>query len=86
MDFKIRIECCKCCCIFELRSDNFTERETLKCPNCSQDFPKEYFNSIKVGLNALKSVPESIPINENPFDDKKHFTLHVKEWSILDKF
>lgn len=84
MDFKIEIKCGKCNCRFELRHQNFKQRDSMECPNCGQPFPQDHYQNLKIGVVSLGNIPELLPENADPFLDWQ-FKLAVKECDILSE-
>lgn len=82
MVFKIEIMCHRCSCAFELRPVEFKNRTSAECPNCGQTFPADVYASLKLGISALGSVPETTDDCANLFD-KRGFSLRVKEFNSI---
>lgn len=56
MDFKIKITCHKCRCVFELRS-NFLGITQVSCPCCSSKVLEDINANLLMGMKALHEVP-----------------------------
>lgn len=83
MDFKVKIECCNCKCVFELRPHDFKVRESLECPNCGQAFPANHYEDLKSGVSTLGRIPEHISEDDNNPYTENLFTVQVKSYGIL---
>ena len=80
MDFKIELTCHKCKCSCELRPTDFSERESMECPNCGQVLPADIYAKLKSGIVLLGEVPKTITENDaNPFAETL-FTTQVKSY------
>lgn len=80
MDFKIELACHKCKCSCELRPTDFSERESMECPNCGQVLPADIYAKLKSGIVLLGEVPKTITENDaNPFAETL-FTAQVKSY------
>lgn len=88
MDFKVVIKCERCKCAFELRPGNFVGRETLSCPNCSQEFDQSVLDHLEKGLFEFAQVPQTIPEDADMFGivlgKKPRFSIDVKEYFPLE--
>ena len=86
MDFKIELTCHKCRCSCELRPTDFSERESMECPNCGQALPADIYAKLKSGIVLLGEVPEKITENDaNPFAETL-FTAQVKSYGAHYEF
>lgn len=83
MTFKVKIDCRKCDCSFELTPKFFLLREFAECPNCGQVFPQNDYDNLKAGIQRLGSVPGLVgeeKESDSPFSKPDTgFTLQVKE-------
>ena len=80
MDFKISVKCGKCSCKFELRPQDFKERDAIECPNCGQAFPDDVYSDLKAGIKYLGRVPDTI---DDRGIENFAFKLDVCEYSIV---
>lgn len=84
MDCKIVITCAKCRCKFELRPEEFKDRDELECPNCRTPFPQDTFETMRTGIKALKAIPGQMPEGGSGiFPVAGQFTLSIKEYDDL---
>lgn len=83
MTFKVKIDCRKCGCSFELTPKFFLLREFAECPNCGQVFPQNDYDNLKAGIQRLGSVPGLVGADKENDDflpkSDKGFTIRVKE-------
>lgn len=99
MIFKVKINCRKCECSFELSPKGFLLRDALSCPNCGQAFPQQEYELLKQGISSLGKLPKYIADQQDEKTDdmsslfsKVGFEIEVKEdasatpYSMQDSF
>lgn len=89
MDFKIEITCHGCKCKFQLRPINFSDKNSLSCPNCGNEIDGDIFSHLRTGVKELSLVPDIFPEDSAMFSlDYNHqprFSFEVKEYNQFFK-
>ena len=83
MDIKIELTCHKCKCSCELRPTDFSERESMECPNCGQVLPADIYAKLKSGIVLLGEIPENITEDDSYPYAETLFTASVKSFAIF---
>ncbi len=60
MNLLFKIKCHSCGCRFELTSNDFGDKEQLECPNCSQPFPVDDFQSLRSAILSIRTLNPTI--------------------------
>lgn len=85
MDFFVSIKCKKCLCAFELRPENFKQRDSMECPNCGQPFPADAYEKLKIGITTLGEIPWSLPESSDFLNGDAQFTIKMREYNLVQK-
>ena len=58
---KIKFTCNKCSESFNVSSDYLLKKDSIICPNCSYELPKESFKHLQTGISEISKCSSTIP-------------------------
>ncbi len=74
MDFKVKVKCSKCLCVFELRPKHLSSEKKFACPCCRTPFSDQLNDNVLHGMEAFSHLPgneqndgEFAPLKKFPF-------------------
>ena len=73
-------ECCTCGETFRVFDDNLVKKDSLICPNCSNQLPDDVFQKLKAAAKLLLEVNENSTTSEKLFhaENLNHFYYKIQ--------